>query len=107
MTDDGDCGAIGGMKIGRGNRSTRRKPAPAPLCPPQIPLDLDRGYSIVVKLHTFLKCIEIIDLFQYIKKRQRLQTRCRLITYVGMNLNKLDVGAEINTEASICLSFKS
>jgi hypothetical protein len=26
------------MKIGRGNRSTRRKPAPAPLCPPQIPL---------------------------------------------------------------------
>jgi hypothetical protein len=25
------------MKIGRGNRSTRRKPAPAPLCPPQIP----------------------------------------------------------------------
>jgi hypothetical protein len=28
MTDDGDRGAIGGMKIGRGNRSTRRKPAP-------------------------------------------------------------------------------
>jgi hypothetical protein len=25
--------------IGRGNRSTRRKPAPEPLCPPQIPLD--------------------------------------------------------------------
>jgi hypothetical protein len=39
MIDDGDCGANGGMKIGRGNRSTRRKPAPAPLCPPQIPLD--------------------------------------------------------------------
>jgi hypothetical protein len=33
MIDDGDCGAIGGMKIGKGNRSTRRKPAPAPLCP--------------------------------------------------------------------------
>jgi hypothetical protein len=28
-------GAIGGMKIRRGNRSTRRKPTPAPLCPPQ------------------------------------------------------------------------
>jgi hypothetical protein len=26
MIDEGDCGAIGGMKIGRGNRSTRRKP---------------------------------------------------------------------------------
>jgi hypothetical protein len=37
MIDEGDCGSIGGMKIGRGSRSTRRKPAPAPLCPPQIP----------------------------------------------------------------------
>jgi hypothetical protein len=26
MIDEGDYGAIGGMKIGRGNRSTRRKP---------------------------------------------------------------------------------
>jgi hypothetical protein len=30
-------GAIGGMKFGRGNRSTRRKPTPAPICPPQNP----------------------------------------------------------------------
>jgi hypothetical protein len=34
-----DDGEFGGMKIGRGNRSTQRKPAPAPLSPPQIPLD--------------------------------------------------------------------
>jgi hypothetical protein len=40
MIGESDCGAIGGMKIGRG--STRRKPAPAPLCPPQIPLDQTR-----------------------------------------------------------------
>jgi hypothetical protein len=33
MIDDGDCGAVGGMKIGKGNRSTRRKPALSPLCP--------------------------------------------------------------------------
>jgi hypothetical protein len=39
MIDEDDCGAIGGMKIGRGNRSTLRKSAPAPLCPPQIPHD--------------------------------------------------------------------
>jgi hypothetical protein len=43
MIDEGDCGAIGGMKIDRGNRSTRRKPAPAPLCPPQIPHDQTRA----------------------------------------------------------------
>jgi hypothetical protein len=35
-----ECGAAGGMKIGRGNRSTRRKPAPVPHCSPQIPHDL-------------------------------------------------------------------
>jgi hypothetical protein len=39
MIDDGDCGAIGGMKIGRGNRSTRRKLTPPPHCLPHIPHD--------------------------------------------------------------------
>jgi hypothetical protein len=40
---DYDDGEFGGMKLGRGNRSTRRKPAPAPLCSPQIPLDQTRA----------------------------------------------------------------
>jgi hypothetical protein len=40
MIDDDDYGAVGGMRIGRGNRSTRIKPAPVPLCPQQIPHDL-------------------------------------------------------------------
>jgi hypothetical protein len=43
MINDGDCGAIGGMKIGRENRSTRRKPTPVPLCSPQIPHDVIRA----------------------------------------------------------------
>jgi hypothetical protein len=34
---DYDDGEIGGMMIGSGNQSTRRKPAPVPLCPPQTP----------------------------------------------------------------------
>jgi hypothetical protein len=38
-----DDGEIGGMKIGRGNRSTRRKPVPVPICPPQIPHDQTRA----------------------------------------------------------------
>jgi hypothetical protein len=42
MIDD-ECGAIGGMRIGRGNRCTLRKPAPVPLCPPQIPRDMTRA----------------------------------------------------------------
>jgi hypothetical protein len=45
MTDDGDCGANGGIKIDRGNRSTWRKPAPASLCPPQIPHDQTRVWT--------------------------------------------------------------
>jgi hypothetical protein len=39
---DYDDGGFGVMKIGRGNRSTLRKPVPAPLCPPQILLDQTR-----------------------------------------------------------------
>jgi hypothetical protein len=40
MIAEGDFAAIGGMTTDRGNRSTRRKPAPVPLCPPQIPYNL-------------------------------------------------------------------
>jgi hypothetical protein len=40
---DYDDGEFGGIKIGRGNRSTQRKPAPVPLCPPQIPLGQTRS----------------------------------------------------------------
>jgi hypothetical protein len=43
---DYDDGELCGMKIGRGNRSTRRKPTPAPLCPPQIPLDQTRTAAV-------------------------------------------------------------
>jgi hypothetical protein len=37
---DDDYGAVGGMRIGRGNRNTRRKPTPVSLCSPHIPHDL-------------------------------------------------------------------
>jgi hypothetical protein len=40
MTCDDECGAVGGMRIDRGNRSTRRKPAPVPLYPLQTARDL-------------------------------------------------------------------
>jgi hypothetical protein len=50
MIDDDDYGAVGGMRIGGGNRSTQRKPAPVPLCPPQIPhhLTWDRTRAAAV-----------------------------------------------------------
>jgi hypothetical protein len=47
MIDEGDCGGIGGMKFGTGNRSTLRKPVPAPFCPLQIPLDQTRARTRV------------------------------------------------------------
>jgi hypothetical protein len=40
---DDECGAVGGMRIGKGNRSTSIKHAPVPRCPPQIPHDLTRA----------------------------------------------------------------
>jgi hypothetical protein len=33
-------GEFGGMRMGRGNRSTHRNPTPDKLCPPQIPHDV-------------------------------------------------------------------
>jgi hypothetical protein len=37
---DDERGTVSGMRIGRGKRSTRRKPVPMPLFPPQIPHEL-------------------------------------------------------------------
>jgi hypothetical protein len=38
--DDDECGAVGGMNIDRGNRSTPRKPAAVSRCPPHTLYDL-------------------------------------------------------------------
>jgi hypothetical protein len=35
MIVDVECGAVGWMRTGGGNRNSRRKPAPVPFCPPQ------------------------------------------------------------------------
>jgi hypothetical protein len=37
--DDDECGALGGMRIDRDSRSTRRKPAPVQFSSSQIPYD--------------------------------------------------------------------
>jgi hypothetical protein len=44
MMDDDECGAVSGM-LGRGNRSTRKKHAPVPLCPPKLPHDQTRAWT--------------------------------------------------------------
>jgi hypothetical protein len=41
-----EYGEFDGMRIGKKNRSTRRKPAPVPLCPPQMPHDLTRAAAV-------------------------------------------------------------
>jgi hypothetical protein len=53
MIDNGDCGETGGMNIGRGNRSTRRKPTPVPLCPLRIMFCLN--FHITTFLHLLPK----------------------------------------------------
>jgi hypothetical protein len=80
MIGEDECGAIGGMKIGRGNRSTRRKLAPAPLCPPQIPHDQTRartpdrrgGKPATNRLSYGATIIKMISLVSYMKNRKRL-----------------------------------
>jgi hypothetical protein len=59
MLDDGECGAVGGMRIRKGNRSTRRKTGPEPVCPPQIPHDLTwaRTRAAVVGSRRLTHCL--------------------------------------------------
>jgi hypothetical protein len=57
--DDSDDGEIGGM-IDKGNRSTRRKPAPVPLCPPQTPYAARSSVGIIFAKRTTLFAISQI-----------------------------------------------
>jgi hypothetical protein len=50
MKYDDKYWAVGGMRIGTGNRSTRRQPAPVPLCSPQIPHDLTWDYTLATSV---------------------------------------------------------
>jgi hypothetical protein len=70
MIDDGDCGAIDGMKIGKENRSTWRKPDPAPLCPPQIPHDQTRARTRAADLSC---CYAVSLMFKYSSKHSVLR----------------------------------
>jgi hypothetical protein len=48
MSDDrmiNECGAVDGMIIGRGNRTTWRRPVPLPLCPSEEPVTCREGVS--------------------------------------------------------------
>jgi hypothetical protein len=54
---DYDDGEIGGMMIGRGNRSSRRKRAPVPLCPPQNPHAARTRTRAAVVPFSFLPCL--------------------------------------------------
>jgi hypothetical protein len=59
-----ECGAVGQMRIGRGDQSTQRKPAPMPLCPQQIPHDLtcDRTVATAVETFDFSICVDVTSL---------------------------------------------
>jgi hypothetical protein len=73
LIDGGNCGAIGGMKFGKGSRITRRKPAPAPPYPPQILHDQSRArpklrHNLLYKpVLTEVVCMSYINIILYNK----------------------------------------
>jgi hypothetical protein len=54
---DYDDGEIGGMMIGKGNRSTQRKPAPVPLCPPQTPHAVRTRTRAAAEVQPAINCL--------------------------------------------------
>jgi hypothetical protein len=100
MIDD-QCGAVGGMRIGRGDRSTRRKPAPVLLCPPQIIHDLNwartRAAAVGSRRPTAWamarpKCRDSENYFM----TEFLNIFCSTQTHVSCNLKNI-VGIECGT----------
>jgi hypothetical protein len=71
--DDCEDGEFGGMN-GRGNRSTRRKPAPSPLCPPQIPLNQTRDWTRAAAVGSQRWCGQCADLINALFSSQHGRT---------------------------------
>jgi hypothetical protein len=68
IDDDDECGTVGGMRIGRGNRSTWRKPAPVPLCLSQIPHDLTWSRSRVATVESQHSIIVLNEIREMLEK---------------------------------------
>jgi hypothetical protein len=86
LIDESDCGTIGGMKIDRGNRSTRRKPAPAPIWPPQIPHDQTTDHLAGLPMFDYLRCYTVTEVIVVTGHLAGLPTfdylRCYTVTTV-------------------------
>jgi hypothetical protein len=64
---------IGGIKIGRGNRSTGRKPAPTPLFPPEVPNDIKYSRMVTKTLNVGIRS-NGADRYEMLNKaRMRIQ----------------------------------
>jgi hypothetical protein len=83
MINDDECGVVGRMTIGRGNRSTRRKPAPVPLCPPQIPYDLTWALTPITAVAEYTVFLERL-VFTY------KTTRCHNPEENNLNTHSLE-----------------
>jgi hypothetical protein len=96
--DDDECGSVGRMRIGRGIRSTRRKPTAVPLCPPQTPND-DLGSNPGRRggkpsTNRLSYCTAI----RYFKSRVlfelaifRIQTGRLMLVFLNCQMNKLGI----------------
>jgi hypothetical protein len=85
---DYDDGEIGGI-IGRGNRSTRRKPAPVPLCPPQTPHAARKEYFCIARVLTLrgvTRNSESSTLCLILEVRIPFLSRCVTFDYISQKV---------------------
>jgi hypothetical protein len=87
MIDD-EGGIVGGKRISRGSRSTRRKPTQVPLCPPQIPHDpypeLEPGLPRWEELKLFFRMKRRVRLFCKAFFRRVYSTYLKAERYSGL-----------------------
>jgi hypothetical protein len=83
----GDCedGEFGGIKIDRGNPRIRRKPAPVPLCPPQIPLKLLFGYPHRVRWYA--RCPLRLHLYNFLANSESLHLFLSFTVHLQLTVN--------------------
>jgi hypothetical protein len=85
------------MKIEKGNRSIRRKPDPAPLSPPQMPLDQTRARTRAAavgsqRLTAGARALPTFRFWLQLQKPRAIVETEQLISTVSQNENEGELG---------------
>jgi hypothetical protein len=95
-----ECGVVGRMRIGRGNRSTLRKPVVVLVCSPQMTLDLTCGPTCTAVVPVYIKWLMNLVRFTDVRPAKFVFSGISLTCFYHLRLHLKDLNQALEQERS-------